>query len=115
MYDQLKKIVDEIKPPQNSNHIRKRTKELMDTFREHIFMTIVDDKVYVIKRGKLDIFNKNEVTIEYDNEEIKYLEPHMVHSRRCINNPDSIKDIMESINMTREDKLRYERYLFEHA
>jgi hypothetical protein len=39
----------------------------------------------------------------------------MTHSRRCVGNPEAIMDIMKSINMTREDKLRYERYLFEYA
>ena len=116
MYNDLKEVVESIKrqTPQEVK-ISERTKKLIDTYRDHIFMTIVDDKVYVIKRGQLDIFNKDEVTIEYDSKGIKYLEPNMMHSRQHIGNPETVIDIMKNINMSRDDMYRYERYLFNHA
>ena len=115
MYNQLKEIVDKIKTPPGNNKIQQRIKDIMDAFREHIFITAVDDKIYVIKRDQLDIFNKDEVNIELEGEEIKYLEPHMTHTRKHIGNPEVIMVIMKSINMSKKDRLRYEKYVFSHT
>jgi hypothetical protein len=120
VYNQLKEVINEIDfPKANKNKISKRTRFLMDKFRDRTFILKSNGKVYVIKfDDSLDIFDENDLIIEYDyknKEQIRYLEPKMQHSRKHYGTVGRILEVMSQVKLSKTDRANFERYMLKYA
>lgn len=97
--------------------ISESSRRLYNRRREHIFAAHTRTKVYMIFKGKrLDVYNKNEMSIIYDNnDQIKYAQAHLRNSHKQYGKRDSIFRVIYASKLSKEDKLRFERYMFKYA
>ena len=97
--------------------ISEGSRQLYDRRREHIFAAHTRRLVFILYKGKdLNVFNKKEVSIIYDKDnQIKYAQPHLKNSHKHYGIRESIFRVIYASNLSREDKLRFERYMFRYA
>ena len=100
-----------------SEGISDRSRKIIDLYRDHTLMIKSNGKVYVIKfNDSLDIFEESHVFMEYNrNGKIMYLEPKLNHSRKHYSSVDRILEIMEKVELGKENRAKFEKHMLKYA